>query len=511
MSAWSRSASAVWATSSSPTGEPAKLAPVNEERALLSGTLANVVGLVAGVAAALGVQILLGRALDPGAFGLVTVAVQVAFVASAGSRFGMDMAAVRLVAIARGAGEPGHLRSLVDRCALVALAASVILAALLAAAAPLYDHYGRVIALAALALPFIAVTNVYLGATRGLGQMRQTLYVFWIGQPVLWIALVGAAIAAGGATDAAILTYDASWALAAAGAAVLWRREAGAFASRPATGTEIRAALRYALPRAPAALLAQAIFWVDLWVLAGFEQGTELDAYAAAARISQVLLLFLTSLNLVFSPFAADLHARGERKRLDELFKRSTRWALAATLPLLIVLLVAAGDVLQAFSGRFEVGEGALRILLLGQLANVATGSVGFLLIMTGFTSLDLLDNLLGVLLLVGLAVGLTAAWGIEGTALAAAVSIAALNVVRLLQVRRRIGIQPYERAFFGLALPAGAAAGAAVAAHAALAGQPWWASLGGTGVAAAAVYVALLPLALPAPERMALWKTLAR
>jgi O-antigen/teichoic acid export membrane protein len=172
---------------------------VSEERTLLTGTAVNVVGLVAGVLAALGVQILLGHALEPGAFGLVTVAVQVAFVASAGSRFGMDMAAVRLVAIGRGAGRVDNLRSLVERCALVALAASLVVAVLLAAMSPLYEGYTRVVALASLGVPFIALTNVYLGATRGLGQMRQTLYVFWVGQPVLWIALTAAAIAAGGA------------------------------------------------------------------------------------------------------------------------------------------------------------------------------------------------------------------------------------------------------------------------------------------------------------------------
>jgi O-antigen/teichoic acid export membrane protein len=484
---------------------------VSEERTLLAGTAANVIGLGVGIAAALGLQILLGRTLVPGAFGLVTVAVQVAFVASAGSRFGMDVAAVRLVAIGRGAGAVGHLRSLVERCALAALGASVVLAALLAATSPLYDRYGHVIALAAAGLPFITVANVYLGATRGLGQMRQTLYVFWIGQPLLWIAIAGAAIAAGGGTDAAVLAYDASWLVAALAARALWRREASGFAARSASRAEVRAALRYGLPRAPAALLAQSIFWVDLWVLAAFEHGTELDAYAAAARISQVLLLFLTSLNLVFSPFAADLHARGQLQRLDELFKRSTRWALAATLPLLIVLFIGADDVLHAFSGRFEAGEGALRILLVGQAANVATGSVGFLLIMTGFTGLDLLDNVLGTALLVGLAVALTAAFGIEGTATAAAVSVAALNVLRLAQVRHRIGVQPYERSYLGLALPAAGAALAALGAQAALSGRPWWASLAVTGACGFVAYVALLPLALPVHERALLASSIAR
>jgi O-antigen/teichoic acid export membrane protein len=358
-------------------------------------------------------------------------------------------------------------------------------------------------------VPFVAVTNVYLGATRGLGQMRQTLYVFWVGQPVVWIALAAAALAAGGSADAAVLAYVASWFLSALAAAALWRRETRTYGNeRPEPGA-LRAALRYGAPRAPSALLAQAIFWADLWVLAAFEQGTELDAYAAAARVSQVLLLFLTSLNLVFSPVAADLHARAERRRLDELFKASTRWALAATLPLLVILFVAADDVLQAFSSRYEAGEWALRILLLGQAANVATGSVGFILIMTGFTLLDLIDNALGVGLLVVLAIGLTSAFGIEGTATAAALSIAALNVVRLVQVRGRLDIQPYERAYMRLAVPVTGAALAAVGAHWALSERAWWASLAVTAACGLTVYLALLPFGLPAQERAILSRRL--
>ena len=84
-------------------------------------------------------------------------------------------------------------------------------------------------------------------------------------------------------------------------------------------------ALRFGAPRAPSALLAQGLFWADLWVLDVFASGNTLDTYAAVGRISQVILLFLTSLNLLFSPFAADLHARGHRTQLDALFKSATR------------------------------------------------------------------------------------------------------------------------------------------------------------------------------------------
>ena len=40
---------------------------------------------------------------------------------------------------------------------------------------------------AAIGLPFLALANVWLSATRGLKIMRYTLYIFWAGQPVLWL------------------------------------------------------------------------------------------------------------------------------------------------------------------------------------------------------------------------------------------------------------------------------------------------------------------------------------
>ena len=475
---------------------------VSDERVLLRGTAANVAGLLAGVAAAFGVQVLLGRSLPAGGLALVTIAVQVAFVASAGARFGMDVAAVRLVAIAQGAGEPGTLRSLVERCAGVAAVASVVAAAAIAAASPLTGDRAGAIAIGAAGLPFIAVANVYLGATRGLKRMGPTLAVFWIGQPVVWILLAAVAIAAGGETDAAVAAYGVSWAVAAVAARALWRAAAAGMGDAPAPRAEVRAAIAYGLPRAPSALLAQALFWGDLFVLAHYRHGAPLDAYAAAGRVSQLVLLFLTSANLIFAPFAADLHARGERARLDALFKQATRWALAGTLPAAIVLAVAAPEALRAFGPGYDQGATPLRIMLAGQTVNVATGGVAFVLIMVGLTGIDLADNLLAAVLLIALAAPLASAEGPTGAAIASALTLAGVNGLRLWQVWRRVGIQPFDAAYARLVIPAAGCAAAAAGANALAGGGRWWVTLATTVLAGLAAYLVLLPAGLPVPER---------
>jgi O-antigen/teichoic acid export membrane protein len=238
---------------------------MSDHRTLLSGTALNIVGLGAGVAAAFGVQVLMGRQLGRSGLGLVTVAVQVGFVAAAGSRFGMDLSAVRDVAIGQGAGRMETLRSLVDRCTGIAVAVSVAAAAAIAAVA--LAAGSAEIAIAAASIPAAAAANVYLGATRGLKSMAPTLWVYWIGQPLAWITFAAAAFALGGGVDAAVWSYDLSWLLAALAARRLWRMSSLGFGDRRADPEQVRAALRFGLPRAPSALLAQALFWADLWVV----------------------------------------------------------------------------------------------------------------------------------------------------------------------------------------------------------------------------------------------------
>ena len=109
------------------------------------------IGLAGRRAAAFGVQVLLGRALPAGGLALVTVAVQFAFVASAGARFGMDVAAVRARRDRRRRRRRRReLRSLVDRCAGVAAVASGAAAPWpIAAASPLTGDRAGAIAIGA--------------------------------------------------------------------------------------------------------------------------------------------------------------------------------------------------------------------------------------------------------------------------------------------------------------------------------------------------------------------------
>ena len=88
-----------------------------------------------------------------------------------------------------------------------------------------------------------------------------------------------------------------------------------------------------------------------------------MSTYAAAIRVAQALVLFLTAVSYMFSPFVADLYERGLRDRLNALFKQITRWTLGGTIPLLLLFMIAPAAVLHLFGGSYDAGSAWLRVL----------------------------------------------------------------------------------------------------------------------------------------------------
>ena len=120
------------------------------------------------------------------------MATQLAFVVGAATRFGMDMAAVRRVAIEVGKGAGGEPRAIVRIAVTIAL---VVVGGRRAVGvrpragdrlvdertAGAYPRGGGRADLRRL------VAQVYLGGSRGLKIMSHTLYAYWIGQSISWI------------------------------------------------------------------------------------------------------------------------------------------------------------------------------------------------------------------------------------------------------------------------------------------------------------------------------------
>jgi hypothetical protein len=92
-----------------------------------------------------------------------------------------------------------------------------------------------------------------------------------------------------------------------------------------------------------------------------------------------------------------------------------------------------------------------------------------------------------------------------EGAAIAGALTMALSKVARLWLVWRFVHIQPFDRQYARLAIPALAAVAAGVATHILLASASWPVDLLGTGAVVGLVYFAVLvAVGLPPAEKRA-------
>ncbi|MGH2527278.1 MAG: polysaccharide biosynthesis C-terminal domain-containing protein, partial [Actinomycetota bacterium] len=106
----------------------------------------------------------------------------------------------------------------------------------------------------------------------------------------------------------------------------------------------------------------------------------------------------------------------------------------------------------------------------------------------------------------VALALARPEALGVEGAAIAQAVTLTFSAIARLLLVRRFLGIFPFDAGYLRLVPPAVAGGVAMVLVHAAMPSERWLLDLVASFAAGGVVYVAvLLSVGLPKSERASL------
>jgi O-antigen/teichoic acid export membrane protein len=190
-------------------------------------------------------------------------------------------------------------------------------------------------------------------------------------------------------------------------------------------------------------------------VALGFYRGArEVGVYSVAAAVVVYVALALTSLNQIFAPTIADLHARAEHQLLARLFQSLTKWVIGLTLPLAVVVVVFARPMMRIFGHDFEVGWPILIIGTVGQLVNCGVGSVGYLLLMSGHEKRVLKIQVAMAVTMVVLCVALIPVWGIIGASIAAAFTNVGMNVGYLLEVRSALKLSPYNKGYLRLLPP---------------------------------------------------------
>jgi O-antigen/teichoic acid export membrane protein len=128
--------------------------------------------------------------------------------------------------------------------------------------------------------------------------------------------------------------------------------------------------------------------------------------------------------------------------RLQRMATLSARAAVAMALPLALVMIFWGEPIMRSVFGEaFGRGAIALAILSTAQLVNAFTGPANSLLDMTGHQDDTLKAMIAGVLANVVLNALLIPRWDIAGAATATGTSLILWNVLLVVLVHRRLGL----------------------------------------------------------------------
>lgn len=336
-----------------------------------------------------------------------------------------------------------------------------------------------------LALPFAALFDAVLAATRGMGSMRPTVFVENIGRSTAQALAVLAAYWVGADVLGLVLAWSLPYmpALLAAGwwlSRLLGRRRPQAGSASPQTwGAASREFWSYTTPRAIARVTQTALKRSDIVLVAVLASPEEAALYTAATRFVVLGQLLVQAVQQALAPHLSTLFATGERDAANAVFQAATTWTMIVAWPIYLVAAAFAPELMSVFGDGYSEAADIVVILSLTMLLATACGPVDSVLLMAGHSWLSLANNTVALVINIALNLVLIPDYGITGAAVSWAVAIVVRNLLPLLQVRRGLGMWPGTPASawvsagalacIGLPIGTAAALGAPVAALVAL------------------------------------------
>lgn len=147
---------------------------------------------------------------------------------------------------------------------------------------------------------------------------------------------------------------------------------------------KIRELLSMSLPIMVITVSSFLIMWLPSLLLGVFSEPSSVALYNVSFRVAALLSFVLVVMNSVLSPRFAVLYKEDNIKSIEILAVKSTLLMGVMISPLVIMVFFYSDFVLMLFGNDFIQASTMLKIISIGQVFNVLTGSVGFILMMTG-------------------------------------------------------------------------------------------------------------------------------
>jgi O-antigen/teichoic acid export membrane protein len=402
----------------------------------------------AGLAIAFLSHMLISRTIGASAYGQYSIALGWALILVIPARLGVDQTVLRYGSIYLEEGNVAALKGLIRFALLMMLSSSTLVMLVLVGQSQLgwglFSMFspGTVLWIGALIFA-LAALGLYSALIRSAKRVLASQFYEQVLRPGALIALIGIASVAGmrlTAESALILTVIAA-ATALAAIVIHFHRIAPSTRSHVADKADRREWIAVGWPLLLMNVVQEILNQIDVILLGHLADTTASGLYAAAWRLASLVPFALISLSFISAPMIATAYRRQDFEELARIARINAWLAFGFSVAMAAFLAAIGALALRQFGEGFEAAYPALLILLGSGIVSAFTGSVGYLMTMTGRQNPALLSACAALVTNIALNLTLIPRLGIIGSAIAATSSMAVYNLLMWIHVRRTMGI----------------------------------------------------------------------
>jgi len=418
---------------------------------LVKGVSGSFAVMVVGALMAFGCNMLLARLLGTMQYGIYIYALTWINLLVLVCQLGLPISLLRFVSAYTAKGDWGLLRGLLSRSIMYVLLASLIIGVIAVFVIWfLYDRLGQdqvqTFWIGLLLLPLLGLTGIRSASLRGLKRVVKAGLPDSFFRPLLIIILAGGFYVINQQELHAthVMVFNLIGALVAFSIGTLWLVKALPDQVRDISSVySAREWLKVSFPLFFSSGLYLLLRQTDILMVGAILGAQQAGIYAVASRIASLVSFVGVAFGNIVAPMISEYYSTDRHLQLQRMMTLSARSIFFSALVVSVILGVFGESILGMFGEGFIKGYILLEVLLVGHLINAFSGSGGFLMSMTKYENQQ--AKILGFVVVINILANAVflLMFGIIGAAFATLMSKLIWNIIMLIFVWRKLGINP--------------------------------------------------------------------
>jgi O-antigen/teichoic acid export membrane protein len=308
-----------------------------------------------------------------------------------------------------------------------------------------------VIRIFSLAVPFFVAYKIFEAGFIAMKRMDLCTGVRDIFRPLFTILLVFLVLFFGFGFLGATISYAAGFiVMSILSYLVIKRKIFPLFGTRTKAAPMEKKLLKYSIP-----VLLYTIAWafvpkIDTLMIGALKTTADVGLYQTALPTSQLVIIPASALGSLFLPVISELLARKKACDINETYKVVSKWSFYIVFPMFLVLFMYSGAIINMLFGyEYIEAKTALSLLAIASLIFMFNSFSMNMLNMLEKNKFLFINSIVTLIAAVYLNYLLIPAYGINGAAIAMAISYSIMTALSILEVRHFCGAHPFHRDMF--------------------------------------------------------------